>query len=95
MAAKKTAKKKAAKKVATGVCAAGYEMIRRGWTNQRVLEEIRKKFPESRLDIGGVGWLRNKLRRDGEKIKMNRELTQATAKPVKAKAKKPASKKAA
>lgn len=58
----------------TGVCALGYKMIREGKTNQQVLAAIQKKFPESKLQLGGVGWMRNKLRKDGEKIKTNNEL---------------------
>lgn len=58
----------------TGVCQFGYKLIRDGKTNQQVLAAIQKKFPESQLQLGGVGWLRNKLRRDGEKVKTNSEI---------------------
>lgn len=80
------AKKKAAGRERTGVCAYGYDLIRKGKTNQEVLAELKKKFPKSNIKIGGVGWLRNKLRDDGEKIKTNRELTQAAASKGKKKA---------
>lgn len=65
-----------AKKAAhgSGVCQLGYKLIRDGKTNDQVLTAIQKKFPESRLQIGGVGWMRNKLRKDGEKIPTNLEL---------------------
>ncbi len=76
MAAKKTDKK-------PGVINFAYDLIRQGKTNQFVLAAIQKKFPESNLKIGGVGWCRNKLRENGEKIKTNRELTEATKKPAK------------
>lgn len=72
MATKKTARPT---KVRTGVCARGYELIRQGKTNQQVLAELQKKFPASNLKIGGVGWLRNKLRETEKGIKTNRELT--------------------
>lgn len=75
----KTAKKKAAARERTGVCARGYELIRQGKTNQQVLAELQKKFPTSNIKIGGVGWLRNKLRETEKGIKTNRELTAAKA----------------
>lgn len=80
MAATKT-KAKGKKKAAggrerTGVCAKGYELIKQGKTNQQVLDVLQRTFPTSNIKIGGVGWLRNKLRDDGVKgIKTNRELT--------------------
>ena len=68
-------KKKAVKKAAhnTGVCAYGRELIRAGKTNAQVLAAIQKKFPTSQLKIGGVGWIRNDLRKQGEKVKTNAE----------------------
>jgi hypothetical protein len=69
------AKKKTAARERTGVCARGYELIRQGKTNQQVLAELHKKFPTSNIKIGGVGWLRNKLRETEKGIKTNRELT--------------------
>lgn len=63
----------------TGVCQLGYKLIREGKTNEQVLAAIHKKFPESQLKIGGVGWLRNKLRKDGEKIRTNGELKKKAA----------------
>lgn len=74
------AKAKTEKKAKAGVCQFGYTLIRQGKTNAQVLAAIQKKFPESQLKIGGVGWMRNKLRKDGEKIKTNLELK---AKPAK------------
>ncbi len=71
MAAKKKAK---AARERTGVCAKGYELIRKGWTNQTVLAALQKAFPTSNIKIGGVGWLRNKLRETEKGIKTNREL---------------------
>ncbi len=75
MAAKKAAKKKAATRERTGVCAKGYELIRKGMTNEQVLAALQKQFPTSAIKMGGVGWLRNKLRETEKGIKMNRELT--------------------
>jgi len=72
-------KKKATARVRTGVCAKGYELIRKGMTNQQVLAALQKQFPLSRLQMGGVGWLRNKLRKTEKGIKTNRELTAAAA----------------
>lgn len=72
MAAKKKAK---AARERSGVCARGYELIRQGKTNQQVLAELQKKFPQSAIKIGGVGWLRNKLRATEKGIRTNRELT--------------------
>lgn len=66
--------KKAKAAHGTGVCQLGYKMLREGKTNEQILAAIQKKFPESKLQIDGVGWLRNKLRKDGEKVPMNREL---------------------
>ncbi len=77
MATKKTAKKKAVGRERTGVCARGYELIRKGMTNQAVLAALQKSFPTSSIKIGGVGWLRNKLRETEKGIKTNRELTDA------------------
>lgn len=82
MAKAKVAKKKAAA-TRSGVCARGYELIRQGKTNQQVLAELQRKFPQSNIKIGGVGWLRNKLRTTEKGIKTNRELTAAAAKPKK------------
>lgn len=73
MAAK--AKKKTTARERTGVCARGYELIRAGKTNQQVLAELQRRFPSSAIKIGGVGWLRNKLRETEKGIKTNRELT--------------------
>lgn len=78
MAAKKKAKTAARER--TGVCARGYELIRQGKTNQQVLAELQKKFPTSNIKIGGVGWLRNKLRETEKGIKTNRELTAVKSK---------------
>lgn len=75
MAAKKKAVAKAPH--GTGVCALGFKLIREGKINEEVLVAIQKKFPESKLKLGGVGWLRNKLRQDGEKISTNIELKAA------------------
>lgn len=82
------AKKKAAPRSAhgTGICQAIYDMLRQGRDNATILAAVLKKFPQSHLKSGGVSWCRNKLRTNGEKIKTNRELTEA--KPVKRVAKK-------
>jgi len=72
MAAKKKVK---VTRERTGVCARGYELIRKGMTNQQVLAALQKSFPTSAMKIGGVGWLRNKLRETEKGIKTNRELT--------------------
>ncbi len=77
---KKTATTKAKAAHGTGVCGFGYELIRAGKTNEQVLAAVQKKFPESNLKMGGVGWLRNKLRKDGEKILTNGELKARMAK---------------
>lgn len=71
--------KKTAKKAAhgTGVTQFCFKLIREGKTNEKVLDAVHKKFPQSALKIGGVGWCRNKLRKDGEKIKTNGELKAA------------------
>lgn len=70
------AKKKTAKAAhGTGICAMAYNLLRQGKTNDFILAAIQKKFPESKLTIGGVSWCRNKLRQNGEKVKTNRELT--------------------
>ena len=74
------AKKKAKGRERTGVCDAGYELIRQGKTNQQVLAILQKKFPTSAIKIGGVGWLRNKLRETEKGIKTNREIVAASAK---------------
>lgn len=73
--AKAKAKKKTAARERTGVCARGYELIRQGKTNEQVLAELQRKFPTSNIKMGGVSWLRNKLRHTEKGIKMNRELT--------------------
>lgn len=78
MATKKKATK--ASRERTGVCAKGYELIRKGMTNQQVLAALQKSFPTSSIKIGGVGWLRNKLRETEKGIKTNRELTDAKGK---------------
>lgn len=68
--------KKKSKKAAhgTGIVAHCRKLILEGKTNQQVLVAIQKKFPESLLGLGGVGWVRNDLRKKGEKVKTNREL---------------------
>lgn len=77
------AAKKTKKKIAhgSGVCEFGRKLIRDGKTNEQVLAAIMKKFPESRVGMGGVGWLRNDLRKKGENIQTNTELK--AAKPAK------------
>jgi hypothetical protein len=70
------AKKKTVARARTGVCDAGYELIRQGKTNQEVLATLQKKFPTSAIKIGGVGWLRNKLRETEKGIKTNREIVE-------------------
>lgn len=72
----------------TGVTQLAYEQIRKGKTNEQTLEAVMKKFPESRLGIAGVSWCRNKLRKDGEKVKKQSELKGKTAKTAKPAAKK-------
>jgi hypothetical protein len=69
----------------TGVCERGRELIRQGKTNQQVITILKKEFRKSNTNINCVAWLRNDLRAKGEKIKTNRELTNAvTAAPKKA-----------
>lgn len=70
-----------------GVCERGRELIRQQKTNQQVLAVLKKEFRSSKIAMGGVNWLRNDLRQKGEKkVKTNRELTAAVAKPAKKKA---------
>lgn len=78
------AKPKAKAKAKRGVCERGRDLIRQGKTNQQVLVVLEKEFPQSNIKIGGVGWLRNKLREAGEKVKTNRELAEARAPKKKA-----------
>lgn len=67
----------------TGVCELGRKLLREGKTNEQILAAIQKKFPSSALKIGGVGWLRNDLRKKGEKILTNGEIKARMAKPAK------------
>lgn len=60
-----------------GIGALAVELIRSGKTNEQVLEAIQKKFPDSKATIQSVGWYRNKLRSDGEKVPTARELKAA------------------
>ena len=85
---KMATKKKVSKKAAhgTGVGALAVSEIEAGKTNAQVLALIEKKFPESKLGMGGVSWYRNKLRKENVKIKTNRELVAALNKPAKKKA---------
>lgn len=74
----------AAKAEKKGVCERGRELIRQGKTNQQVLVVLKKEFRgKSKIEMGGVNWLRNELRQKGEKIKTNRELTAKAAKATK------------
>ena len=75
------AKAKAKKKVAhgTGVVQFIYSELRAGRTNEEILAKLTKKFPESRAGMSGIGWCRNKLRTNGEKIKTNTDLKAARA----------------
>lgn len=79
--AKKVAKKKKVS-AASGVCARGCELILQGKTNDQVAAVLKKEFRGSKVANGGTGisWLRNKLRRDGKKVKTNRELVAKAAK---------------
>ncbi len=70
------AKKEAGKAAhGTGVVQFCFKLIRDGKSNDYVLAAVHKKFPTSKLKIGGVGWCRNKLRQMGEKIPHQRDLT--------------------
>lgn len=72
-------------KVKAGQCEAARKLIRQGKTNQQTWDVVRAQFKKSRLGVGGVGWLRNELRVNGEKVKTNRELTNGKKPAAKAK----------
>ena len=62
-----------------GVCAFGRELIRQGKTNAQVLAACLKKFPQSSMKIGSVGWLRADMIKKGEKVKTNAQVTAKAA----------------
>lgn len=74
------AKKATKVKHGTGVVQFIYGELRKNKTNEEILKVLTAKFPESRAGIAGIGWCRNKLRKDGEKIKTNLELKAARVK---------------
>jgi hypothetical protein len=56
-----------------------------GKGNKEILAEVRAKFPESKMTAGGVGWYRNKLKKQGKGVKDSRQIE-----PPAPKAEKPA-----
>lgn len=76
------AKKAAKKKVGTGVVARACELILQGKTNEQVATVLKKEFKGSKVANGGTGisWCRNKLRKEGKRVKTNRELMAKAAK---------------
>ena len=58
----------------TGICQLGYKLILAGQTNEKVLAAILKKFPEANTKMTSVAWMRNKLRKEGKKVKTQGEL---------------------
>lgn len=72
-------KKKAKAAHGSGVCELGRKMLRERKTNAQILAAIHKQFPESNLKIGGVGWLRNDLRKKEKGIPTNGELNKPKA----------------
>ncbi len=70
-------KKKVARK--PGVCAFVRDLIRAGKTNAQCLAAAQKKFPESNIKIGSVGWLRADLIKRKEKVKTNAEVSKKAA----------------
>lgn len=72
------ANKKVARK--PGVCAFVRDLIRAGKTNVQCLAAAQKKFPESNIKMGGIGWLRADLIKRKEKgIKTNAEVSKKAA----------------
>ena len=71
-----TAKKKATAKKSAGVVARACELILQGKTNDQVASVLKKEFRGSKVANGGTGisWCRNKLRKEGKRVKTNREL---------------------
>lgn len=70
-----TAAKKAAKKSATkpagggrglGIGAFCMGLIKKGKSNEEVLEAVRKEFPDAATSASSVAWYRNKLKSEGE-----------------------------
>ncbi len=95
-AAKKvTPAKKIAKNVkvnhGSGIGAYARELLRKGKTNQEVLAAVKTKFPDSACSMSNVNWYRNKLRVEGEKVPMARDITKAAKKTAKKAAKTAAS----
>lgn len=69
MAAEKAAKKAAPKKSGAkgqGIGAFCMELIVKGKSNEDVLEQVRKKFPDASTSASSVAWYRNKLKSEGK-----------------------------
>ena len=80
---------KGSEKKTTGIGVTARELILAGKTNAEVLTAIQKKYPESKANSGTIGWYRNKLKKDGKKVKDSRAIM-ASNKKVAAKAAKAA-----
>lgn len=53
---------------APGVGALTKELIMQGKTNDEVVAELMKKFPDKANSVSNVNWYRNKLRQDGANV---------------------------
>lgn len=51
------------------------QLMLKGKTNEQVLKECKKRFPKSSVSDNSIAWYRSTARKDGLKIKTDRELT--------------------
>lgn len=71
--AKKAKAKKVEPKIKLGAFAV--QLMLKGKTNEQVLKECKKRFPKSKVSENSIAWYRSTARKDGLKIKTDRELT--------------------
>lgn len=63
------------KKVKRTIGSVAEEAIRRGASNADALRAVKKRFPEAGTSLPCMNWYRNKLRKAGEPVPTQRELS--------------------
>ena len=71
---------------APGVGAVALGLLAKGLSNEEVLAEVKKQFPEAKTQMASINWYRNKARVDGvEGVKTSREINAGRPNPAKEK----------
>lgn len=53
---------------AKGVGGLAVKLLSKGYTNERVLEEVQKAFPQAKTSLSSISWYRSDMRRRGVKV---------------------------